>query len=96
MEYGKWKSRAASGADHGGGGSLMGPSVPSAGSSQNGEISRRVRLTVNICCGLLALLSAVMLVVVHSGLFMHIANFVANKVWDIPDDYLKVRRIYRL
>ena len=85
MEYGKWKRSggpaSAEGALQPGGGGMAGPV----------DMSRRVRLTVNVSCGLLALLSSVMLVVIHSSLYLTIANFVADKVWDVSNDVLKVR-----
>lgn len=76
MEYGKWKRTIPTEAPLG-----AGPV----------DMSRRVRLTVNISCGLLALLSSVILVVIHSSLYLTIANFIADKVWDVPNDMLKVR-----
>ena len=76
MEYGKWKRTSPTEAPGG-----AGPV----------DMSRRVRLTVNISCGLLALLSSVILVVIHSSLYLTIANFIADKVWDVPNDMLKVR-----
>ena len=86
MEYGKWKRSggpaSAEGALQPGGGGMAGPV----------DMSRRVRLTVNVSCGLLALLSSVMLVVIHSSLYLTIANFVADKVWDVSNDVLKVRK----
>ena len=90
MEYGKWKRSggpaSAEGAlQPGGGGGMAGPV----------DMSRRVRLTVNVSCGLLALLSSVMLVVIHSSLYLTIANFVADKVWDVSNDVLKVRGEHR-
>ena len=85
MEYGKWKRSgpaSVEGALQSGGGGMAGPV----------DMSRRVRLTVNVSCGLLALLSSVMLVVIHSSLYLTIANFVADKVWDVSNDVLKVRK----
>jgi hypothetical protein len=82
MEYGKWKrtgSEAAAAA------------AVAAAAVAPGNVGRKVRMTVNICCGLLALLSSVMLVVIHSNLYTVIANFIADKVWDVPNDLLKVR-----
>ena len=85
MEYGKWKRSGGQALSEGalqpGGGGMAGPV----------DMSRRVRLTVNVSCGLLALLSSVMLVVIHSSLYLTIANFVADKVWDVSNDVLKVR-----
>jgi len=75
MEYGKWKRTIPTEAPLG-----AGPV----------DMSRRVRLTVNISCGLLALLSSVILVVIHSSLYLTIANFIADKVWDVPNDMLKL------
>ena len=63
MEYGKWKRTIPTEAPLG-----AGPV----------DMSRRVRLTVNISCGLLALLSSVILVVIHSSLYLTIANFIAD------------------
>jgi len=75
MEYGKWKR------------TIPTEAPPGAGPV---DMSRRVRLTVNISCGLLALLSSVILVVIHSSLYLTIANFIADKVWDVPNDMLKL------
>ena len=77
MEYGKWKRTS--------------PTEAPGGAAGPVDMSRRVRLTVNISCGLLALLSSVILVVIHSSLYLAIANFIADKVWDVPNDMLKVR-----
>ena len=88
MEYGKWKRS-------GGPASAEGALQPGGGMSGPVDMSRRVRLTVNVSCGLLALLSSVMLVVIHSSLYLTIANFVADKVWDVSNDVLKVRGEHR-
>ena len=75
LEYGKWKR----------------PVPTEVSGAVPVDIGRRVRLTVSVSCGILALLSSVILVVMHSSLYPTIANFIADKVWDVPNDMLKVR-----